>query len=134
MTLQEAQQVRGLTEAQKKLLQDIATAARRFSRQPKDFAATNATELKTELNAIIEKKRTKQTKQREKQDAKKQCIDLLKQLAEGQNAIISYPQLLERLQSIKEEVEKETKQKQVQKLIEQSGFTRNELIEYLSNN
>ena len=111
MTLQEAQQVRGLTEAQKKLLQDIATAARRFSRQPKDFAATNATELKTELNAIIEKKRTKQTKQREKQDAKKQCIDLLKQLAEGQNAIISYPQLLERLQSIKEEVEKETKQK-----------------------
>ena len=134
MTLQEAQQVRGLTEAQKKLLQDIATAARRFSRQPKDFAATNATELKTELNAIIEKKRTKQTKQREKQDTKRQCIAILKELAEGQNAIISYSQLLERLQSIRQEIEKENKQKQVQKLIEQSGFTRNELIEYLSNN
>lgn len=134
MTLEEAQQVRNLTEDQKKLLKDIATAAKRFSRQPKDFAATNATELKAELNAIIEKKRTKQTKQREKQSSKKQCIALLRELCEGQNAIISYSQLLERLQSIRQEIEKENKQKQVQKLIEQSGFTRNELIEYLNNN
>ena len=134
MTLQDAQQVRGLTEDQKKLLKDIATAAKRFNREPKTFAATNATELKTELNAIIEKKRTKQSKAKEKQDAKKQCIDLLKQLAEGQNAIISYNELFERLQSIREQIEKENKQKQVQRLLEQSGLTRNELVEYLSNN
>ena len=134
MTLEQAQQINGLTEDQKKLLQDITTAARRFQRVPKDFKATNAAELKTELNAIIEKKKAKQTKQREKQDAKKQCIDLLKQLAEGQNAIISYPQLLERLQSIKEEVEKETKQIKLQKLIADSGLTQQELIEYLNNN
>ena len=86
MTLEEAQQINGLNQEQKKLMQDIATAARRFNRTPKDFAATNATELKAELNSIIEKKRTKQTKQREKQSSKKQCIDLLKGLCEGQNA------------------------------------------------
>ena len=134
MTLEQAQQVRGLTEAQKKLLQDIATAARRFSRQPKDFAANNATELKKELDTIIAKKRTKQSKAKEKQSSKKQCIDLLRQLAEGQNALTTYSQLLERLQSIREQIEKENKQKQVQRLLEQSGLTRNELVEYLSNN
>ena len=134
MTLQEAQQVRGLTTEQKKLLQDIATAAKRFQREPKDFKATNATELKTELNAIIEKKRTKQTKAKEKQSSKKQCIELLKGLCEGQNAIISYSQLLERLQSIKEQIQKENKQIKLQKLIADSGLTENELIEYLSNN
>jgi len=134
MTLEEAKEINGLTQEQKQLLLNIETTAKRFNREPKTFAATNATELKAELNAIIEKKRTKQTKAKEKQDAKKQCIELLRQLAEGQNAIISYNELFERLQSIKEEIEKENKQKQVQKLIEQSGFTRNELIEYLSNN
>ena len=134
MTLEEAQQVRNLTEDQRKLLDNIAKAAKRFSRQPKDFAATNATELKQELDTIIEKKRTKHTKQREKQDAKKQCIAILKELAEGQNALTTYSQLLERLQSIREQIEKENKQKQVQRLLEQSGFTRNELIEYLNDN
>ena len=134
MTLQEAQQVRGLTEDQKKLLKDIATAAKRFSRQPKDFAATNATELKTELNAIIEKKRTKQTKQREKQDTKRQCISLLRELAEGQNALTTYSQLYDRLQSIRQEIEKENKQNKLQKLIADSGLTQQELIEYLNNN
>ena len=106
MTLQEAQQVRGLTEAQKKLLQDIETAAKRFNREPKDFKATSVTELKDELNAIIEKKKTKHSKQREKQDAKKQCIEL----------------------------EKENKQNKLQKLIADSGLTQQELIEYLNNN
>ncbi len=134
MTLEEAQQVRNLTEDQKKLLQDIATAAERFNREPKDFKATSVTELKDELNSIIEKKKTKQTKQREKQDAKKQCIAILKELSEGQNAIISYSQLLERLQSIKEQIQKENKQIKLQKLIVDSGLTENELIEYLSNN
>ena len=134
MTLEEALQINGLTEDQRKLLDNIATAARRFSRQPKDFAATNATELKTELNAIIEKKRTKQTKQREKQDTKKQCIDLLKQLAEGQNALTDYTHLLARLQSIKQQIERETKQNKLEQLIEQSGLTRNELVEYLNDN
>ena len=134
MTLEQAKEINGLTQEQKKLLKDIETAAKRFNREPKTFAATNATELKTELNAIIEKKRTKQSKAKEKQDAKKQCIDLLKQLAEGQNAIISYNELFERLQSIREQIEKENKQKQVQRLLEQSGLTRNELVEYLSNN
>lgn len=134
MTLEEALQINGLTEDQRKLLDNIATAAERFSRQPKDFAATNATELKTELNAIIEKKRTKQTKQREKQDTKKQCIDLLKQLAEGQNALTDYTHLLARLQSIKQQIERETKQNKLEQLIEQSGLTRNELVEYLNDN
>lgn len=134
MTLQEAKDVRGLTTEQKQLLNNIATAAKRFQRQPKDFAANNATELKDELNAIIEKKRTKQSKAKEKQSAKKQCIALLKELAEGQNAIISYSQLLERLQSIKEQIQKENKQIKLQKLIADSGLTENELIEYLSNN
>lgn len=134
MTLQEAQQINGLTQDQKKLLKDIATAAKRFSRQPKDFAATNATELKQELDTIIEKKRTKQSKAKEKQDAKKQCVELLKEMAEGQNAIISYSQLLERLQSIKEQIQKENKQIKLQKLIADSGLTENELIEYLKKN
>jgi len=134
MTLQEAKDVRGLTTEQKQLLNNIATAAKRFDREPKDFAATNATELKAELNAIIEKKRTKQTKQREKQSSKKQCIAILKELAEGQNALIGYSQLYERLQSIKEQIQKEQKQIKLQKLIADSGLTRNELVEYLSNN
>ena len=134
MTLEEAKDVRNLTEEQKKLLQDIETTAKRFQRQPKDFAATNATELKAELNAIIEKKRTKQTKQREKQSSKKQCIALLKELAEGQNALIGYSQLYERLQSIRAEIEKENKQNKLEQLIEQSGLTRNELVEYLNDN
>ena len=134
MTLEEALQINGLTEDQKKLLKDIATAAKRFQRQPKDFKATNAAELKQELDEVIARKRTKQSKAKEKQDAKKQCIDLLRQLAEGQNAIISYNELFERLQSIKEEIEKENKQKQVQKIIEQSGLTQQELIEYLNKN
>ena len=134
MTLEQAKEINGLTQEQKQLLLNIETTAKRFNREPKTFAATNATELKAELNSIIEKKRTKQTKQREKQDAKKQCIELLKQLAEGQNALTTYSQLLERLQSIREQIEKENKQKQVQRLLEQSGLTRNELVEYLSNN
>ncbi len=134
MTFEEAQQVRNLTEDQKKLLQDIATAAKRFDRELKDFKATNETELKDELNAIIEKKKARQTKQKEKQDTKKQCIDLIKQLAEGQNALIGYSQLYERLESIKEQIQKENKQKQVQRLLEQSGLTRNELVEYLNDN
>jgi len=134
MTLQEAKDVRGLTTEQKELLNNIETAARRFQRAPKEFKATNAAELKQELDEVIARKRTKQSKAKEKQSSKKQCIDLLRQLAEGQNALTTYSQLLERLQSIREQIEKETKQKQVQKLIEQSGFTRNELIEYLSNN
>ena len=101
---------------------------------PKDFAANNATELKAELNAIIEKKKAKQTKQREKQDAKKQCIAILKELAEGQNALTTYSQLLERLQSIREQIEKENKQNKLEKLIEQSGLNKDELIEYLNKN
>ena len=132
MTLEQAKDVRNLTEEQKALLNNIETAAKRFNREPKTFAATNATELKTELNAIIEKKRTKQSKAKEKQDAKKQCIELLKQLAEGQNAIISYNELFERLQSIRAEIEKENKQIKLQKLIADSGLTENELIEYFS--
>ena len=134
MTLQEAKDVRGLTTEQKQLLLNIETTAKRFSRTPKDFAATTPTELKKELDTIIEKKKAKQTKQKEKQSSKKQCVELLKEMAEGQNAIISYSQLFERLKGIKQQIEKETKQKQVQKLIEQSGLTRNELVEYLSNN
>ena len=134
MTLEQAKEINGLTQEQKQLLLNIETTAKRFNREPKTFAATNATELKAELNAIIEKKRTKQTKQREKQSSKKQCIALLRELCEGQNAIISYSQLLERLQSIRQEIEKENKQKQVQKLIEQSGLTQQELIEYLNKN
>ena len=134
MTLEQAKEINGLTQEQKQLLLNIETTAKRFQRVPKDFAATNATELKTELNAIIEKKRTKQTKQREKQDTKKQCIDLLKQLAEGQNALTDYTHLLARLQSIKQQIERETKQNKLEQLIEQSGLTRNELVEYLNDN
>ena len=134
MTLEQAKDVRGLTEDQKQLLLNIEKTAKRFNRELKDFAATTPTELKDELNAIIEKKKARQTKQREKQDAKKQCIELLKEMAEGQNAIISYSQLLERLQSIRAEIEKENKQNKLQKLIADSGLTENELIEYLSNN
>ena len=134
MTLEEALQINGLTEDQRKLLDNIATAADRFSREPKDFKAANETELKAELNAIIEKKKAKQTKQREKQDTKKQCIDLLKQLAEGQNALTDYTHLLARLQSIKQQIEKENKQIKLEQLIEQSGLTRNELVEYLNDN
>ena len=134
MTLEEAKAVRGLTEDQKQLLNNITTTAKRFNREPKDFKATNATELKKELDTIIEKKRTKQSKAKEKQDAKKQCISLLRELCEGQNALTTYSQLLERLKTIRAEIEKENKQKQVQKLIEQSGLTQQELIEYLNKN
>jgi len=134
MTLQEAKDVRGLTEAQKKLLDNIATTAKRFSRTPKDFKATNATELKKELDEVIARKRTKQTKAKEKQSSKKQCIELLKGLCEGQNALISYSQLFERLKTIREQIEKENKQIKLKKLIADSGLTENELIEYLSNN
>jgi len=132
MTLEQAKDVRGLTEAQKKLLQDIATAAKRFSRQPKDFAATNATELKKELDEVIARKRTKQTKQREKKDAKKQCVELLKEMAEGQNALTDYTHLLARLKTIRAEIEKENKQIKLQKLIADSGLNKDELIEYFS--
>ena len=76
MTLEQAQQINGLTQDQKKLLKDIETAARRFQRAPKEFKATNAAELKQELDEVIARKRTKQSKAKEKQDAKKQCIDL----------------------------------------------------------
>lgn len=132
MTLEQAKEINGLTQEQKQLLLNIETTAKRFNREPKTFAATNATELKAELNAIIEKKKAKQTKQREKQDAKKQCIAILKELAEGQNALISYAQLYERLKTIRAEIEKETKQIKLKKLIEQSGLNKDELIEYFS--
>ena len=81
-------------------------------------------------------KRRKQSnpKQREKQDAKKQCVELLKEMAEGQNALTTYSQLYERLQSIRQEIEKENKQNKLQKLIADSGLTQQELIEYLNNN
>jgi hypothetical protein len=134
MTLEQAKEINGLTQEQKQLLLNIETTAKRFNREPKTFAATNATELKKELDTIIEKKRTKQSKAKEKQSAKKQCIAILKELAEGQNALTSYSQLLERLQSIRAEIEKENKQNKLEQLIEQSGLTRNEVIEYLNNN
>ena len=134
MTLEEAKEINGLTQEQKQLLLNIETTAKRFQRQPKDFKATNATELKKELDEVIARKRTKQTKAKEKQSSKKQCIELLKGLCEGQNALISYSQLFERLKTIREQIEKENKQIKLKKLIADSGLTENELIEYLSNN
>ena len=132
MTLEEAKAVRNLTEDQKQLLLNIETTATRFNRVPKDFAANNATELKKELDEVIARNKKRKAAVNAKKHIKEIFLQVITEMTEGENAIITLEELTERLRKMRGEIEKEKKQIKLEQLIEQSGLNKDELIEYFS--
>ena len=132
MTLEQAKEINGLTQEQKQLLLNIETTAKRFQRVPKDFAATTPTELKKELDEVIARNKKRKAAVNVKKHIKEIFLQVITEMTEGKNAIITLEELTERLRKMRGEIEKEKKQIKLEQLIEQSGLNKDELIEYFS--
>lgn len=145
MTLQEAKQVQGLTNEQMQVLKRLEDSAKRFHRPLREFQATNANELKEELNQLIEiaKQRKAQNlarKQKENQtlnEEMQQCVNLLLRLIQdnptnGTKALFEPNVMFAKLQQLEVDGQKEQKRKLVQSFLTESGITTNELREYLN--
>lgn len=99
------------------------------------FTAQNQTELANLLNFEF----AKYNKAKEKRDARKEkkdeCYNVLKSLIGGKGIpqIISPDELLPRLQTLKASIEEEKKFSKVDKALEATGMTVEQLIEYLKS-
>ena len=145
MTLEQAKQFRDLTDEQKQALKSLEDSAKRFHRPLREFQATNANELKEELNQLIEiaKQRKAQNlarKQKENQtlnEEMQQCVNLLLRLIQdnptsGTKALFEPNVMFAKLQQLEVDGQKEQKRKLVQSFLAESGITTNELREYLN--
>lgn len=138
MTLQEAKQVQGLTNEQKKVLENLEKTAIRFARPPREFQATNANQLKSELNQIIADINQRKAKSQELNVQKKQCTDLLKLMIQGDKdngikPIITPSDMFQRLQAMQQEIQAEQQEKKLTELIAQTGLTEQQVITILQN-
>ena len=90
------------------------------------FTAPNQTALVTALNADLDKRAAKQ-------NARNECYNILKSLigAKGVPQIISAAELLPKLEAFKAGIEAEAKFVKVDKALEATGMTKEQLIEYL---
>ena len=101
------------------------------------FTATNQTALVTLLNSELQKYNAAKEKRNAKQNARNQCFDVLKTLIGGKvngatvPQIISATELLPKLQEFKASVEAEKKFVKIDKALESTGMTKEQLIEYL---
>ena len=145
MTLQEAKQVQGLTNEQMQVLKRLEDSAKRFHRPLREFQATNANELKEELNQLIEiaKQRKAQNlarKQKENQtlnEEMQQCVNLLLRLIQdnptsGTKALFQPNVMFAKLQQLEVDGQKEQKRMMLQNFMAESGMTSNEVREYLN--
>ena len=98
------------------------------------FTAANQAALITLLNAEFEKYTNAKARRDEKNAARQQCFQTLKEMigAKGIQQLISPSELLPKLQQLKANVEAESKFAKIDKAIEASGMTKEQLIEYLS--
>lgn len=97
------------------------------------FTAPNQTALVTALNADLDKYNKAKEKRAAKQNARNECYNILKSLigAKGVPQIISAAELLPKLEAFKAGIEAEAKFVKVDKALEATGMTKEQLIEYL---
>ena len=100
------------------------------------FTAQNQAALVTLVNEEFEKYTATKAKRDEKNAARQQCFQVLKEMvgAKGIQQLISPSELLPKLQELKTSIEQENKFAKIDKAIEASGMTKEQLIEYLTNN
>ena len=98
------------------------------------FTAQNQTALVTLINEEFEKYQAAKAKREAKNAQREQCFKILKELlgTKGHPQIISPADLLPKLQALKTDIQQEIDFKKVDKAIEASGMTKEQLIEYLS--
>lgn len=128
MTIKEAQEILSeLSEGAQKYVNRIAKAGLE-SVQQKVFKATTKAALKKEIEELVaEKEETKET-------SLDDCLKLVRSMVKGtkkERRIISPKELLPRLEELKTKLEAEKKFSKVDKLVANSGMTKEQLIEYL---
>lgn len=98
----------------------------------KVYTATNQTQLKQLLQVDFEK----YNKGKQKRESIKKCHDIIDSLVKGSGGnrrLISAEELLPKLEELKASIEAEVKFVKVDKALEATGMTNEELIEYLQN-
>lgn len=106
------------------------------------FTAQNQAALVTLVSQEFEKYTAAKAKRDNKNAEREQCFEILRQLlgAKKTHERESYPQLispselLPKLQELKTSIEQENKFAKIDKAISASGMTKEQLIEYLTNN
>lgn len=96
----------------------------------KTFQAQNQTQLVT----VLETEFAKYQAAKEKRGKKEECLAIVRELVTGDKEnrrLISADELLPRLQQLKAQIEKEKKFQKIDGLLESTGMTKEQLIEYL---
>lgn len=134
-TIEQCLGIAAIPQAQKEWLQSLLN-----SRLPKvstqTFTARNQAELVTVVNSKFETSAAAKARRVQKNAARQQCFQVLKEMvgAKGIQQLISPSELLPKLQELKTSIEQENKFAKIDKAIEASGMTKEQLIEYLTNN
>ena len=98
----------------------------------KVYTATNQTQLKQLLKVEFDK----YNKGKQKRDNIKKCHEIIDSLVKGTGGnrrLISAEELLPKLEELKEQIEQEIKFDKIDKMISNSGMSKQEIIEYLTN-
>lgn len=101
----------------------------------KTFTAQNQAALVTLVTQEFEKYTAAKARRDAKNAERNQCFQLLKEMvgAKGVPQLITPAELLPKLQALKQSIEIESKVAKVEKAIESTGMTTEQLIEYLRN-
>jgi hypothetical protein len=128
-TIAQCLEARNVSEPIKQYLRTLQT-----SKLPtvngKTFQAQNQTQLVT----VLETEFAKYQAAKEKRSKKEECLAIVRGLVTGDKdnrRLISADELLPRLQQLKTQIEQEKKFQKIDNLIESTGMTKEQLIEYL---
>lgn len=122
-TLQNAIDLQGLSKDVRDYLKTLANSYLPNAKN-KTFSAQNKTELKEKVEEAF----AYYQKQKEKKQKPKDCHKIVDELLR----IVSADDLLIKLQDLKQQVKIESNKEKIEKFITKSGFTKTELMEYLS--
>ena len=130
-TIEQALALRNLDASVKSYLETLQ-GSKLPAVKEKTFKAQNQTELLTVLQNEFER----YTQAKAKRQAKTQCHEIINRLVKGSNGqrrLISPEELLQRLQALEEQIKQEKQYQKLNDIVETSGLTREQIIEYLQN-
>lgn len=126
-TIQQCLEISTLSPQVKQYLEALQN-----SRLPNVKERTFTADTKAKLVALLESEREKylaaKAKRMQKQTAKTQCLDIVKYLL----TLVTADELLEKLQALQNSIEAEKKFTKINKALEATGMTKEQLIEYLT--
>lgn len=126
-TVEQALAIQGLNDDAKKYLERLNKSGI-DKIKGKIFTATNQQNLKRQIEELVAKK------EEERATTLDDCLNVIRSLVKGtkdNRRLISPKELLGKLETLKEEILQEKKFNKIDDMIESSGMTTEQLIEYL---